>query len=1375
MSPAAPVLSPAELSAIARIEVLQDDRLFDWGTAFLVGRRYALTTLHVVADRRQSEAPLRGDRFRLHFFRRTADGSLAGVQERAAVLVPGRFDADLDWALLELNEPIDDIQPLDLRPMAPTAGAQFRTYGYARTNPRDGLVFSGHIENEYATCDGARALQLYSLQAAAPDTHVSGLSGAPVFCDGGVVGIVRAFIEKEGAAVAGTIYACPVALPFSLPEARLPREPDSAASIEPGFEYKSVEYRISADAKRTLHLLTPDSFHQNSAAPAQSLAVGFRPTLALLRDRQFMPRPNYLASAAAELSGLLAEKESAHYHELPVFWITGRSGSGKTVLLLQLMEFQVRKGRRVLWLDDDTAALLPLLKSLHPDAGLEDAQLPDMIFVDDAYSPKGQQDLIIDELRRLVSSALERPWPIVVTCGPPEFEKQLERDAANDCIHVHPWLLSGIDPQEAESFRTWFEGRTGLKSQPGSAFEQSQGLIISMAFEMQHGRLEPFARRFSKRLAASELDQSLRLPLALNRLYLLAPTSWLNPAAWERLDELNRDADFSVLEAPHGAKYLRLTHPHLSDSIYRALRVPGNARAYANDLAEALCLAWETDVFTLQQILREFAKENERLAIVDMDHLAETVGRKWQQSELRLLRQDKYSFAMVYGTLAVWGGRHPELRLDERFGHSLLDAALAAMDGAEDAWPIVWLRLHATFPNESRVLTAALHWLRRPETAKNRRFWLILRAICAEKAQISPEERQWALGLAWSWLRSNKEGNGWDGIFETLLDQSSRFVDEERKQLIDLGLRWVTSNFGLGDSVQRVWQRLLSDGNLRDEQKKSMLWAGARWLGLHFPKRGWGVWKRIWCRLADEPVLPPGMDRRKLVQMGYSCLADREPGMGASFVWERLLDEAQQSTELDRGELLRWGQRFLRRNPSQGDWSFVWERLYKESGLSAEDRQELSHAGFLWLQVYEERHEWVFVWKQLVESRALPEGVDHATLVALGQQFLANQEEAKSWMHVWGHLTGLRSNYPALLDADVLAEQGLRWMRKHGTQNLAPTLAARVLALSSHPEKYDPLAASLAGWLAENTSNNLTEIATRILMPHATRLARSGESGAAPGCIKLRAWLGRIDDALTPLEFMMNQRQPILGTISARRREGYTVDLAGTCINAFLPDLEVWPGTEIGSRRPGSHKLLQLGLKGEFVIVKIDRSRAQVVVALRGVHEKELRERRQRWLAERKLGEIVKGTVKRLSPNGVFVSLAVLVVKVSIDNLSWLRLISHYGLLKSGQEIELVVSRIDVENVTIGLALKPAPSESWDEVKRAVSKTRVYEGQLIALASYGVYVEIVKGVVGLLPSAAIYNVRFLRQPGDKLALGRVLKVAVREINSVKQQILLKRY
>jgi predicted RNA-binding protein with RPS1 domain len=516
------------------------------------------------------------------------------------------------------------------------------------------------------------------------------------------------------------------------------------------------------------------------------------------------------------------------------------------------------------------------------------------------------------------------------------------------------------------------------------------------------------------------------------------------------------------------------------------------------------------------------------------------------------------------------------------------------------------------------------------------------------------------------------------------------------------------------------------------------------------------------------------MDRRKLFQMGYSCLADREPGIGVSFVWERLFDEAKRSPELDRGELLRWGQRFLRRNPSQGDWTFVWERLYKEPGLSAEDRQDLSHAGFLWLQAYEERDEWVFIWKQLVESRALPEGVDRATLVALGQRFLAHREEAKSWMWVWSHLAGISPNHPTLLDANVLAAQGNRWLSKHQTENTAPTIAARVLALSSLPEKYDALASSLAGWLAENKSSHLIEIAARILMPHAKKLARSGESGAAPGCIKLHAWLGRLDDALTPLEFMMNQWQPILGTISGRRRAGYTVDLAGTHITAFLPDLEVWPDPEIGAQRPGSHESLRLGLKKEFRIVRIDRSRAQVFVSLRGVDEKELREHRQRWLGERKLGEIVKGTVKKHSPYGVFVSLAVLVGMVPIGNLSWLRLVSHYGLLKSGQEIELVISRIDVENVTLSLALKPAPSESWDEVKRAVSKQRVYEGQVIALAGYGVYVEIEKGVVGLLHGSAIYNAKFPKKPGDTLAVGRVMRVAVREISSAQQQILLRR-
>lgn len=214
-------IGPAELAAIARVEVMELGCCIDWGTAFLIGRRHALTALHVVSSEKRPNPSQKGDLLKLVFFDVAAPGE-SGINqppiERYAHLVAEHAHADMDWALIEFEtgEPeVPGVAPLLLRSGVLPPAAPFQTFGYARTNPSDGIMFSGHVENATARCAGSPAIQLFCRHAAAVDTRVAGQSGAPVFSGGAVVGIIRAFIENDGAVVAGTVYACPIQAPLS--------------------------------------------------------------------------------------------------------------------------------------------------------------------------------------------------------------------------------------------------------------------------------------------------------------------------------------------------------------------------------------------------------------------------------------------------------------------------------------------------------------------------------------------------------------------------------------------------------------------------------------------------------------------------------------------------------------------------------------------------------------------------------------------------------------------------------------------------------------------------------------------------------------------------------------------------------------------------------------------------------------------------------------------------------------------------------------------------------------------------------------------------------------------------------------------------------
>jgi TolB-like protein len=186
--------------AIARIEIIDSSgQTLSRGTGTLVGPGLVLTALHVVADRRTDPpTPLPG-RIVLTFPSFQLEGQI-----QATLVNP-----KADWALLKC-EPNPAITPVPMGRLS-QAGIDWETFGFPDANPRDGMVQTGRVEAWDGVLDGEAALQLFSDEAAAGNgAPVKGLSGAPVFVAGYLVGHMRFALMQEGRTVAGTLYACPI-------------------------------------------------------------------------------------------------------------------------------------------------------------------------------------------------------------------------------------------------------------------------------------------------------------------------------------------------------------------------------------------------------------------------------------------------------------------------------------------------------------------------------------------------------------------------------------------------------------------------------------------------------------------------------------------------------------------------------------------------------------------------------------------------------------------------------------------------------------------------------------------------------------------------------------------------------------------------------------------------------------------------------------------------------------------------------------------------------------------------------------------------------------------------------------------------------------
>lgn len=202
------------------------------------------------------------------------------------------------------------------------------------------------------------------------------------------------------------------------------------------------------------------------------LEVGRQATLARMRAGQYMPRDARvatLAQRAVTLSDLAVLSPEA---AVRVLWLSGRSGVGKSVLLLQLLEQLVSTGRRVLWLGSDAGLLDSALRDQVP---LPAHAAPEFIAVDDIYDRDSREQLELAKLSNYIDEQGRRNWPLLITCGPTEFAEAFVGATRFRGFEVTSVPTDPIGREEASEVVQWVRAKRGAAAQGlGEAFAQTQ-------------------------------------------------------------------------------------------------------------------------------------------------------------------------------------------------------------------------------------------------------------------------------------------------------------------------------------------------------------------------------------------------------------------------------------------------------------------------------------------------------------------------------------------------------------------------------------------------------------------------------------------------------------------------------------------------------------------------------------------------------------------------------------------------------------------------------------------------------------------------------------------------------------------------------------
>lgn len=233
--------------------------------------------------------------------------------------------------------------------------------------------------------------------------------------------------------------------------------------------------------------------------------------------------------------------------------------------------------------------------------------------------------------------------------------------------------------------------------------------------------------------------------------------------------------------------------------------------------------------------------------------------------------------------------------------------------------------------------------------------------------------------------------------------------------------------------------------------------------------------------------------------------------------------------------------------------------------------------------------------------------------------------------------------------------------------------------------------------------------------------------------------------------------------ILRRIKGGMVVDLLG--IEAFLPgsQIDVRPVRDFDS---------WVSRTIDVRVVKVNHPSENVVVSHKVLLEEQLAEQRGKILDLLEKGLVLEGTVKAISDFGVFVDLGGVDGLVHITDLSWGRVTHPSEIVSLDQQVKVVVLDFDENRKRISLGMKQLTPHPWDQIGERYEPNARVRGKVVSLTDYGAFIEIEKGVEGLIHISEMSWTQHVKHPSQVVSLGQVVEAVVLNIDKNERKLAL---
>ena len=240
----------------------------------------------------------------------------------------------------------------------------------------------------------------------------------------------------------------------------------------------------------------------------------------------------------------------------------------------------------------------------------------------------------------------------------------------------------------------------------------------------------------------------------------------------------------------------------------------------------------------------------------------------------------------------------------------------------------------------------------------------------------------------------------------------------------------------------------------------------------------------------------------------------------------------------------------------------------------------------------------------------------------------------------------------------------------------------------------------------------------------------------------------------------VNEGDVVSGRVVKQVKGGFMVDVNG--VEAFLPmSLSAFRGVS-------PHDITSKDYN--FQIAKLNKQRRNMILSRRDVVQKEKETVREKLWGQLEKGQRRQGVVKAVTDFGVFIDLGGVDGLLHITDMSWARINHPSEVVSLGQSIEVVILDFDKENAKVSLGLKQISPNPWEAIYAKYPTGTKVKGKIVNIMPYGVFIEIDKGVEGLLHSSEITWQKKLVNPQEMFSVGDILEVQIINVDKDSKRI-----